>query len=126
VDVKYINIDPRELSIVLCREIFSRYACKGKLPKHEENEYGINVKYGREGSKEHGKILFTFATHDDVQVQVAFNVTAYVRNKTYLDNVVKDVREMIDRHRETRSPIIIPGAPSTPQKQIVNAIKDTH
>lgn len=104
---KYINIDPDELSQALCRDVFGKFACKGKLPKMQENKFGVHVFYGRDGSSKQGHILFTFVTQDDVKVQIDFNVTEYVADMGYLDRVVDDMQEMMNKHRECRSPIVL-------------------
>ena len=115
-----INIDPKELSDTLLREIFKRWAAKGKLHPRITNQWHVNVQYGREGGPEQGKILFAFVTDDDIHVQIKFSVTRYVQDKTYLDDVVADTQEMIIQKRKDRSPIIIPNMH---EKRVSEAVK---
>ncbi len=115
------SIDPDKLSNMLCRDVFSKFAVKGKLPPESENEYGVNVFYDQDSSKK-GHILFTFVTKDDKKVQIDFNVTEYIQDARYLDCVVCDLVNMIgkpteeiqttDMRESEDSDIIVQYAPS--------------
>lgn len=109
---KMINIDPKELSDKVSKHIFARWAAPGKLisgPFRKVNQWNVAVAYGRIGSKEEGKILMTFVTHDDIQVDVKFSGSLYIRDpEGYLQQLVMDITEMMNKRREDRSPLVLP------------------
>lgn len=112
---KYINIDPYALANSICEHIFARWAAPNKIG--DTNQWNVHYLFGKEGTPEQGKILFTFVTHDDVQVQVKFNVTMYVMDPAgYLGNVVTEVKDMMDQWRKDRSPIILPDRKKASQE----------
>jgi hypothetical protein len=118
---QHINIDPRELGITLSRDIFGRWAAKGKLEK--ENEWGINIQYGAEGTENQGKLLITYVTPDDHQIQVKFSATRYAMDPVgYLDLIVTDVMEMTEQARKDASPLILPSQAPFPKTAIGDAV----
>ncbi len=110
---KIINIDPVRLSDQLCQDILSHYAARGKLHTDDRpNRYGIQVKYGKEGGPQQGKILFRFVTNADQLVALEFNVTSFVRNSAgYLAETINRLQTQIREHQQAKTPIIL--LPST-------------